>query len=52
LRKKIRDTLMNRIIYLAYRAVQLTLDNFLFILLLDVKRKISLANRTTEDVHE
>jgi hypothetical protein len=52
LRKKIRDTLMDRIIYLAYCADQLTLNNFLFILLLDIKRKISLANRTTEDVHE
>jgi hypothetical protein len=52
LRKEIRDTLMNGIINLAYRAAQLTLDNFLFILLLNVKRKISLADRTTEDVHE
>jgi len=47
LRKKIRDTLMNRIIYLAYRAAQFALDNFPFILLFNVKGKISLAYRTT-----
>jgi hypothetical protein len=47
LRKKIRDTLMNRIIYLACHAAQVALDYFLFILFLNVKIKISLADRTT-----
>jgi hypothetical protein len=51
-RKEIGDPFVDGVLHTAGCTAQFTFKNLLLVLLIDVERQISLADRTAENIHQ